>query len=189
MPRRGYRRFVGIIRRQPFRGRRRGGRRHRRGYTRRRSDPHIVETGPVTGVRIRSGWTTEETSVSLLFDEPNVGKPLIWFSLILSNLPSLTPVLADPQVCPSRSEVKDLRRYFQYFATARPLQRRSADRPGPSASHGPTEPAFAKNCPRYGARSGTERSRRLRGRPDNPKTTGWIFSPGANTRTGFPVSC
>lgn len=39
-------------------------------------------------------------------------------SLVLSNLNSLTPVLGDPRIHPRDHEVRELRKYFQYFATA-----------------------------------------------------------------------
>lgn len=39
-------------------------------------------------------------------------------SLVLSNLSPLTPVLGDPRIHPCDQEVRELRKYFQYFATA-----------------------------------------------------------------------
>lgn len=50
--------------------------------------------------------------------EPSMGQAAYALSLILSNLKAVSPVLKESTVHPSDKEVRDLRRYFQYFATA-----------------------------------------------------------------------
>lgn len=50
--------------------------------------------------------------------EPSHGNAAYLLSLVLSNLKSMSPILDGSQVYPSDDEILDLRKYFQYFATA-----------------------------------------------------------------------
>lgn len=50
--------------------------------------------------------------------EPNLGQVAYLVSLLLSNLSALTPLLGDSELHPTQTEVRDLRQYFQYLATA-----------------------------------------------------------------------
>ena len=50
--------------------------------------------------------------------EPDLGQAAYLVSLLLSNLRAVTPLLDGSQVHPSEAEVRLLRNYFQYFATA-----------------------------------------------------------------------
>ena len=47
-----------------------------------------------------------------------VGQAAYVVSLLLSNLRTLTPLLGDSEFHPSEAEIRSLRQYFQYFATA-----------------------------------------------------------------------
>ena len=123
--------------------------------------------------------------VSLLFDEPNVGQTAYMVSLILSNLPSLTPVLADPQVCPSRSEVKDLRRYFQYFATAAV----AAEIGGPSWSFGfprPDGTGFREKLSRIWSEIGDGKVKAASWAPRQPKDDGVDIFAWRKYEDGLP---
>lgn len=51
-------------------------------------------------------------------DEPDLGQTAYLVSLLLSNLRSLSPLLDGSELHPSEAEVRQLRLYFQYFATA-----------------------------------------------------------------------
>ena len=51
-------------------------------------------------------------------DEESLGQAAYILSLVLSNLRALTPVLDDSGLHPDSAEVRKLREYFQYFATA-----------------------------------------------------------------------
>ena len=51
-------------------------------------------------------------------EEPDLGQTAYLVSLILSNLRGLSPLLDGSDMYPSNQEVRDLRRHFQYFATA-----------------------------------------------------------------------
>ena len=50
--------------------------------------------------------------------QPDLGQAAYLVSLLLSNLRALTPLLDGSELHPSPSEVRQLRKYFQYFATA-----------------------------------------------------------------------
>ena len=50
--------------------------------------------------------------------EPSLGQAAYLISLLLSNLRAVTPLLEGSQYHPSDAEVRRLRTYFQYFATA-----------------------------------------------------------------------
>ena len=56
--------------------------------------------------------------VSFTASEPDLGQVAYLVSLVLSNLRALTPLLDDPELHPTETEVRQLRQYFQYFATA-----------------------------------------------------------------------
>ena len=62
----------------------------------------------------------DEDGEEVLFatDEPDLGQAAYLLSLVLSNLPSVSPLLNDFQALPTEQETRDFRRYFQYFATA-----------------------------------------------------------------------
>lgn len=51
-------------------------------------------------------------------DEPDLAQSAYLISLLLSNLRSLSPLLDGSDLHPSDEEVRQLRQYFQYFATA-----------------------------------------------------------------------
>ena len=51
-------------------------------------------------------------------DDPDLGQAAYLISLLLSNLRSLSPLLEGPELHPSDDEIRQLRQYFQYFATA-----------------------------------------------------------------------
>lgn len=50
--------------------------------------------------------------------ELSIGQAAYSLSLILSNLKAVSPILEDSSIHPSDNEIDDIRRYFQYFATA-----------------------------------------------------------------------
>ena len=50
--------------------------------------------------------------------EPSYGQAAYVISLILSNLKSMSPILGRSSIHPQDREVRDMREYFQYFATA-----------------------------------------------------------------------
>ena len=56
--------------------------------------------------------------VSFTAENPDLGQTAYLVSLLLSNLPALSPLLGDSQLHPSASDVRQLRTFFQYFATA-----------------------------------------------------------------------
>lgn len=49
---------------------------------------------------------------------PTLGQAAYLVSLILSNLNAVSPLLNEPQVHPAKNEIRKLREFFQYFATA-----------------------------------------------------------------------
>ena len=51
-------------------------------------------------------------------EQPDLGQTAYIVSLLLSNLRALTPLLDGSILHPSDHEIRELRRYFQYFATA-----------------------------------------------------------------------
>lgn len=51
-------------------------------------------------------------------DPPDFGQTAYLVSLLLSNLRALSPLLNGSDLHPSEEEVRELRQYFQYFATA-----------------------------------------------------------------------
>ena len=56
--------------------------------------------------------------ISFTGEEPDPGQTAYIVSLNLSNLKSVSPLLADYDLHPSKEDVDNLRRYFQYLATA-----------------------------------------------------------------------
>ena len=56
--------------------------------------------------------------VSFTAPEPGLGQVSYLVSLVLSNLRAVSPLLDDPLTHPTEAEVRRLREYFQYFATA-----------------------------------------------------------------------
>ena len=58
------------------------------------------------------------STVSFLAETPGLGQAAYLVSLLLSNLRSITPLLDESSVHPSDDDVRALRQYFQYFATA-----------------------------------------------------------------------
>lgn len=56
--------------------------------------------------------------IRFAMDEQNLGHATYVLSLILSNLPAITPILLEPIVCPSEKEIARFREDFQYLATA-----------------------------------------------------------------------
>ncbi len=57
-------------------------------------------------------------AIRFTMDEKNLGHATYLLSLILSNLPAITPILSEPVVCPSADEIARFREDFQYLATA-----------------------------------------------------------------------
>ena len=85
-----------------------------------------VATGAVTRVSLRRRvlgeaypFATDELGSTVRFEaeKPDLGQAAYLVSLILSNLRSISPLLGT-DLHPSKEEVKALRKYFQYFATA-----------------------------------------------------------------------
>ena len=62
----------------------------------------------------------DEDGEEVLFiaEDPDLGQAAYLLSLILSNLPSASQLLNDFSGCPTEQEIRDFRKYFQYFATA-----------------------------------------------------------------------
>ena len=58
------------------------------------------------------------STISFVAETPELGQAAYLVSLLLSNLRAITPLLDGSDVHPSEDEVKALRQYFQYFATA-----------------------------------------------------------------------
>ncbi len=69
-------------------------------------------------------------------DQPDLGQAAYLISLLLSNLRAHSPLLEDPELHPSKGEVRQLRQYFQYFATAAI----AAEIQGPAWSFGAPRP-------------------------------------------------
>ena len=57
-------------------------------------------------------------SLTYIPAQPSVGQAAYILSLVLSNLRALSPILDGSDVHPDDGEVRTLRQYFQYFATA-----------------------------------------------------------------------
>ncbi len=86
-----------------------------------------VATGAVTRIRLRQRalgsaypFSTDEfgSIVSFQAETPDLGQAAYLVSLVLSNLRAITPLLDGSELHPSEDQVKALRQYFQYFATA-----------------------------------------------------------------------
>ena len=86
-----------------------------------------VATGAVTRIGVRQRvlgraypFETDEpgSTVSFLGETPDLGQAAYLVSLILSNLSTISPLLGTSELHPSKTDVKALREYFQYFATA-----------------------------------------------------------------------
>lgn len=60
----------------------------------------------------------EGSTVTCVFEEASFGHSTYILSLVLSHLRAVSPVLADPDLHPNDEEVKRMREYFQYVATA-----------------------------------------------------------------------
>ena len=65
-------------------------------------------------------FEVDDTGNAIYFtaEEPDIGQAAYLVSLLLSNLKALTPLLDSSELHPSDQEVRKLRQYFQYFATA-----------------------------------------------------------------------
>ena len=57
-------------------------------------------------------------TVWFTMNQESLGHAAYVLSLILSNLPAVTPILLEPIVCPSKNEIARFREDFQYLATA-----------------------------------------------------------------------
>lgn len=57
-------------------------------------------------------------SLTYIPAQPSIGQAAYILSLVLSNLRALSPILDGSDVHPDDGEVRTLRKYFQYFATA-----------------------------------------------------------------------
>ena len=57
-------------------------------------------------------------AISFTAEQPDLGQTAYLVSLLLSNLRALSPLLDESGLHPSDQEVCELRKYFQYFATA-----------------------------------------------------------------------
>ena len=60
----------------------------------------------------------EGSTVTCVFEETSFGHSTYILSLVLSHLRAVSPVLSDPDLHPNDEEVKRMRKYFQYVATA-----------------------------------------------------------------------
>lgn len=60
----------------------------------------------------------EGSTVTCVFEEASFGHSTYILSLVLSHLRAVSPVLADADLHPNDEEVKRMRKYFQYVATA-----------------------------------------------------------------------
>ena len=60
----------------------------------------------------------EGDAIRYTAERPNIGQAAYLISLLLSNLKALSPLLDGTVLHPSNNEVRELRSYFQYFATA-----------------------------------------------------------------------
>ncbi len=56
--------------------------------------------------------------LTCVLDNPSMGQAAYILSLVLSNLQAVSPVLITSKLHPDEAEVRKLREYFQYFATA-----------------------------------------------------------------------
>ena len=56
--------------------------------------------------------------ISFVVEEPDLGQTAYLLSLLLSNLRAVSPVLDGSEMHPSDQDVRALRQWFQYFATA-----------------------------------------------------------------------
>lgn len=56
--------------------------------------------------------------LACILDNPSMGQVAYILSLVLSNLQTISPVLTTSELHPDEAEVRKLREYFQYFATA-----------------------------------------------------------------------
>ena len=65
-------------------------------------------------------------------EEPDTGQAAYLVSLLLSNLRALSPLLDGSAIHPSDNQIRELRKYFQYFATAAV----AAEVGGPASSFG-----------------------------------------------------
>ena len=86
-----------------------------------------VATGAITRIGLRHRalgkaypFSADErgSTVSFLAETPDLGQAAYLVSLLLSNLRAITPLLDGSEIHPSEVQVKALREYFQYFATA-----------------------------------------------------------------------
>ena len=86
-----------------------------------------VASGAISRIDIRRRtlrgaypFELDDTGSVLLFvaDDPTLGQAAYVVSLILSNLRSVSPLMGDIAIYPTAAEVRTLRLYFQYFATA-----------------------------------------------------------------------
>ncbi len=57
-------------------------------------------------------------TIFFIAERPDVGQAAYLVSLLLSNLRAMSPLLGDSAAHPSDQEARELRRYFQYIATA-----------------------------------------------------------------------
>jgi len=62
--------------------------------------------------------SSDDRVVSCDRNDLSHGQVAYLISLVLSNLHAISPLLNDPSIRPSEEEVRSLRQYFQYFATA-----------------------------------------------------------------------
>ena len=71
-------------------------------------------------LKVAYPFDLDETGAVVTFtaNEPTLGQTAYLVSLVLSNLRSVSPLIGDATVYPTCDEVRDLRQYFQYFATA-----------------------------------------------------------------------
>ena len=56
--------------------------------------------------------------ISFITEDPDLGQAAYLLSLLLSNLSAISPLLGGSKIHPSGDEVRALRQWFQYFATA-----------------------------------------------------------------------
>lgn len=86
-----------------------------------------VATGAVSRIALRAHvlgdaypFSVDQAGdvVSFAAERLNLGEVAYLVSLLLSNLPAVSELLQDEGLCPTAGEVRELRQWFQYFATA-----------------------------------------------------------------------
>ena len=115
-------------------------------------------------------FALDEGGEEVLFapEDPDLGQAAYLLSLVLSNLPAASSLLNDFQALPSEQEIRDFRKYFEYFATAA----MAAEVGGPAWSFGfprPDGSGFLEKLSQIWAVLKDGSVQRRPSAPDNPK--------------------